>query len=76
MTNDVSFETIYLRSCSFSAFYFPSTMHPDPLFGVAEEPAFEGGIVGTGIEADGFVGVVVFDQGSEAMRENCKLACC
>ncbi len=42
---------------------FPAFVHPDPLFRVAEDEAFEHVVIGLGIKADGFADVVVLDGG-------------
>src|SRR5436190_23238556 len=36
-------------------------MHPDPLFRMPEENAFDGGIVGSGIPSDGLIRVLALD---------------
>src|SRR5215472_12142242 len=41
---------------------FPSAVHPDPLFRMAEEQAFESGVVRASIPADGLAWVIAFNQ--------------
>ena len=42
---------------------FPAFVHPNPLFGMAQEHSFENRVVAAGVFADGFVNVLAFDKG-------------
>lgn len=46
----------------------PALVHPDPLFGMAQEHAFEGGVVGAGVAAEEFTGVFAVDEGQRLLE--------
>ena len=46
----------------------PALVHPDPLLGMAEEHAFEGGVVGAGVLTQEFAGIFAVDEGQRLLE--------